>query len=372
MYRHASLWKKIAFSACLTGAVFVMLEALARGWEKWRGIPRRRALYETVSSPGQNTRKHIILDPELGFRLRPGYQSEKIRINAVGFRGKDVAAAKPGHTVRVIAVGDSITFGWGSGEDLTYPVLLERLLNPAADSHAFEVINAGVPSYSSFQVRLMVERRIPSLQPDVLVVCVGWNDLFYSTHARWTPDILRARPPGVMIVTLRRLALYRVMEDRRFQHRHARMTEQGVYINRYALDSYKDSLCAIGQVARSRGIRLFFVGLPTLLRPDMTPEELKQVRFPPYDVRYTLDGMAKLHQAFEAVLREAADKVGARYVDSGLGYGGKSKHGLFHDHCHPNEHGNQILAQHVYHALVAERVVTPLPPKNTSGDSQHE
>src|SRR5690349_22357890 len=48
--------------------------------------------------------------------------------NALGFRGPDPATPKPHGLVRVIAVGDSVTFGFGVNDGDTFCAQAERLV----------------------------------------------------------------------------------------------------------------------------------------------------------------------------------------------------------------------------------------------------
>ncbi len=125
-------------------------------------------------------------DEVLGYRLLPGTVSSpndhiSYLINPQSFRGPAVALAKPAGTYRIVALGGSTTFGWGVGEQDTYPSLLQELLNrrctPVLAPH-IEVINGGVPGYISAQNALRLEREWVHYQPDAVLVMDGLNDLF--------------------------------------------------------------------------------------------------------------------------------------------------------------------------------------------------
>ena len=59
-------------------------------------------------------------------------------------RGDRFGAQPPAGTLRIAAVGDSTTFGWGLADDETWPAQLTAEL--ARRGHAVEVLNAGVPA----------------------------------------------------------------------------------------------------------------------------------------------------------------------------------------------------------------------------------
>ena len=50
-------------------------------------------------------------DPILGYSLIPGYKADKMNINTLGFRGREISSSKPDGITRIISVGDSTTFG---------------------------------------------------------------------------------------------------------------------------------------------------------------------------------------------------------------------------------------------------------------------
>jgi hypothetical protein len=113
----------------------------------------------------------------LPYELRPGYRGQlrrrefrnRIAIGSGGFRGPDFPARKGGRP-RILAVGDSFTFGWGVEEDEAWPRRLERVL---AEEHgvAAEVINAGFAAgyYPDTYYLWLVERGL-ALDPDLVVL----------------------------------------------------------------------------------------------------------------------------------------------------------------------------------------------------------
>jgi len=94
--------------------------------------------------------------------------------NAAGLRGRELTPPREG-VLRVLALGDSCTFGFAATEDEAWPARLEVLLR-AGLGRDVEVFNAGVPGYSSFQGLGAAERWMSQVSPDVVLLCFGWND----------------------------------------------------------------------------------------------------------------------------------------------------------------------------------------------------
>jgi hypothetical protein len=133
------------------------------------------------------------LDDDLIYGYRPSTVnswksnefSETAIINSDGFRGDEIKTKKS-NVFRIIAVGDSFTFGHGiESNDKTYPARLEQFLNNNSANKAknFEVINVGVKGYSPDQEYKLITKRLIKYQPDLII----WNfsnpgDIFNTVH----------------------------------------------------------------------------------------------------------------------------------------------------------------------------------------------
>jgi hypothetical protein len=95
-----------------------------------------------------------------------------------GFRGPEVPAEKPPGRTRVLVLGDSMTYGIGVDDDETFSARLGAL------DPRLEVVNAGVNGYGTHQELLLLQEVGLPLRPDVVVVCVFFNDIGNSYHRR--------------------------------------------------------------------------------------------------------------------------------------------------------------------------------------------
>jgi hypothetical protein len=122
------------------------------------------------------------LDPELIYRMRPhtnvtwrsGEFVETSHTNALGLRGAEVEPKRPGE-VRILALGDSFTYGHGVQDAESYPAVLEALLR--ARGHDISVLNAGVPGYNTDQSYTYFTRVGIGLEPDVVLLGVHCSDI---------------------------------------------------------------------------------------------------------------------------------------------------------------------------------------------------
>lgn len=99
----------------------------------------------------------------------------RIRTSALGFRDRQRPAARPAGIRRVLATGDSITFGLGVNDDEAYPQRLELAL--AEQGHGdVEVWNAGVPGYAMADHLGLLRKRLLPLGPDLVLLQLSRND----------------------------------------------------------------------------------------------------------------------------------------------------------------------------------------------------
>jgi lysophospholipase L1-like esterase len=101
-------------------------------------------------------------------------------INSLGLRGPAPEVPKPSGSVRILAVGDSTTFGWGVGDHETYPDGLGQLLREAFPARHPQVVNAGVSAYDLEHDASLIRYLAPTLDPDIVLVGLFWNDLPYE------------------------------------------------------------------------------------------------------------------------------------------------------------------------------------------------
>jgi lysophospholipase L1-like esterase len=117
-----------------------------------------------------------------------------VAINGEGLRGEEIRTPKPPHTVRLLAVGDSVTFGYGIPVEDTYAKVLERRLNEKASAQIrYEVVNGGTLGGSLGDYYYFLSQKAEPLQPDIILIGLTLNDiLVYSesgaidgTGAQW-------------------------------------------------------------------------------------------------------------------------------------------------------------------------------------------
>ncbi len=117
------------------------------------------------------------------------------RINELGFRGGSLAVEKPAGALRVVCLGDSMTFGEGVRESDTYPSVLEKLLKSARPGRTVQVINAGVQGYGTREEAALFFARCEKLRPDIVTLGFFLNDATdFGETVRQNDERTRDRP----------------------------------------------------------------------------------------------------------------------------------------------------------------------------------
>ncbi len=157
-------------------------------------------------------------DPQLFWRLRSSqtisskfFEGKKYSINSHGLRGEEIPAGTG--KVRIVVMGNSCTFGWGIPNDKTYAEQLGRLINADGALPEVEVINAGIPGYSTFQGRRFFYTDIILLKPDIVMMMFAWNDQWAAADN--IPDKNQQMPPEYIINLqniFSRLKIYRLIK----------------------------------------------------------------------------------------------------------------------------------------------------------------
>ena len=136
-----------------------------------------------------------ILDTTSFFEVEADHISEKDRefpelynINSEGFRGPEFMKNKPDNTYRIIAVGDSTTFGTGVTDENTWPTILEKKLQNLSKSKNIEVINAASGIAMSFKQSKLIKEKLIDYEPDLIIAFGGQSDVICKMPEQITKD----------------------------------------------------------------------------------------------------------------------------------------------------------------------------------------
>jgi lysophospholipase L1-like esterase len=120
-------------------------------------------------------------DPQLPFVHRPNGRARvmgaDVALNGRGLRADhETADRKAPGSMRIMMLGDSVTFGFGVGQDESTSARLEGLLNADGGTTRYEVLNAGVGNYNTVMEVANYLQHGRSLAPDLVVLNFFVND----------------------------------------------------------------------------------------------------------------------------------------------------------------------------------------------------
>jgi len=173
----AGTWRmRTAATAVSLSVALLGCEALLR-LVPLRGLPQAHA--EVIGDPGQEVHPAglYVLHPTVGWTLTPGFDGRfrkgefdiAVSANAQGLRAGPIGP-KPSGTYRVLGLGDSFAFGWGVEAHEAFLAVLEARLNASADGRTYEVINAGVPGFGTYEALRLLEAHGLAYEPDLVVL----------------------------------------------------------------------------------------------------------------------------------------------------------------------------------------------------------
>ncbi|HYX27076.1 MAG TPA: SGNH/GDSL hydrolase family protein [Pyrinomonadaceae bacterium] len=99
--------------------------------------------------------------------------SSIVHTNSMGFRDREFTTQKSAQT-RIVAIGDSFTFGWGVQDAESWPKVLENRLRESGLN--VELANLGKPGGSPANYAEIAENALPLLHPDLVIVGVLQGD----------------------------------------------------------------------------------------------------------------------------------------------------------------------------------------------------
>jgi hypothetical protein len=141
-----------------------------------------------------------------------------VRIDSLGYRGADFPLEKRAGELRVLAIGDSYTYGDFVDDAETFPAELERRLSQRC-SRPVTVINAGVGG-STITTHSRMAQRAWVTSPDIVMLTFSENDVVDLRNDMWK-ELAENRsaksrfPLSIGYPLLRRMALWHFALDLR-------------------------------------------------------------------------------------------------------------------------------------------------------------
>lgn len=288
-----------------------------------------------------------------------------IRLNELGMRGPSIAEPLSPDALTVVFLGGSTTENYAYPREETFPELIgkrisERLGRPV------RVLNAGASAATTSVSLARLQHQVLDLEPTLVVVMHGINELFYGFHPGFRRDGRHLpRPPEAG-------ALPRSYFWDWIRHRLARRGDPPPAGRRIRIDDYRDfpalevfarNLRSMAAVATTHGIPILFLSQPTMYRDEPQPGDEARLRW----ARQRLDGttaspaitsLARGMRAFNEVTLTAPPAAGGRTFD--LAARIPRSFDLIFDDCHYTRAGNRRVAAEL--SPMIERILRQASP----------
>lgn len=327
----------------------VLLVCVAEFAVRWRETGGPRAAFASFRPLDLGPAPWLVHDAELGFKLNPDHGS----INSVGIRHPELGAKESG-VARFVVVGDSVSW------DLDGFVARIRARLDRAQPRRFEVVNASVPGYTTHQQRILLERDLLPIAPDLVLLqyCLNDNHRFLheldesghwiltpeAQHSSWTPDWLAA---SYLVKRLRWALLERSRNDREARDAFPwrRSPEFG---NAWVDETWPDQEARIRSMRDATafsGARLAIVVVP--YGPQLEDRALA------LDATYTRKPQTKL--------REIAERLGVPFLDLLPAFRESPDGPLFRDQIHLTDAGHRIATERILEFLSKQALIETAP-----------
>jgi hypothetical protein len=212
-----------------------------------------------VSYFQETSRYHLdkLPDPILVYKHAPGlrtYQGVSVFINELGLRDRNLEKKLDGE-LRILLLGDSMTFGWGVPIEATFGRKLETILASKLE-RPVRTVNTGVGSYNTVQEYALLRTYADVIEPDAVILVYITNDIETNDPPfdPWAQVSLRGKSPREAVtILLGNSWLYRLGY---FTFRLSRSSRPAALDkNARGVTESMDALSAIATFCRERGIK---------------------------------------------------------------------------------------------------------------------
>jgi lysophospholipase L1-like esterase len=283
--------------------------------------------------------KRVSPNPLIGHEHRPNTAAHlmgaDVAINSDGLRDRDYPVDKPPGTLRIMMLGDSLTFGWGVAEDQTFVRQLETMLR--AGGLAAEVMNTGVGNYNTtMEVEYFLDRG-HKYKPDIVILNYFINDA--EPIPPHTPGFMELHSRAWVYFNARIDAARRMVGSGEKPNWQAYYT--GLYDDKVNPGGWRAVEEAVAKLARhcaANGIRLMIVNYPEIrvLQPYPFADVTEKVRV-------------------------LAGRHGAEFVDLLPAVAAEDPATLWVSvpDPHPNAKADRLFAKALYERLMADGSLSP-------------
>ena len=319
-----------------------------------------------VAMPELRSAYHAPIDPETGVGYTMGHP---FSYNKWGMREVEFPVKKPEGQIRILALGDSITFGYGLPYEMAWPKLLEsRLAETYEDKNIFCINTAGVGATTHQQMDFYKKLgrqfgasvvivgfttndvRLKHVMRDVKEVGLGGT---ISKSVKWRYQLRRSYLFSLIDLAftegVKRYVLPAFGKDWISAYPYLLSSLGATSFSEQAWKDTLDSVKLLKEMTDEDGVKLVIAAFPYQFQISDDPRDN------PYKVdkdQFTIDPINKL--------KKFSEKEGIYFVDLQAPFTDlraemleekREWNPLFVDFAHPNEMGQKLAASVIFESL---------------------
>jgi lysophospholipase L1-like esterase len=290
--------------------------------------------------------------------LPPNTKTASIKINSLGFRSPELEDPKPLGRVRIAFIGSSTTFCAEAGEEKrTWPYLVWHDLQKTYPQIKIDYVNAAVVAYGVPNDIVNLEKRIKPLQPDIVIIYEGFNDMCWAANKlaiKQEKSISRESITWEGLLEKYSLA-YNIIKK-----------NLGIFINQQKAKSGKDRLSfepkevsitfrrELTELVMASKRAAPIVAIATLSykirREQSGGEKLRNANTALFYMPYmSLSGLLDAYEEYNRVIREVAKETGVILIKNELIIPGDDRY--FKDSIHFTDQGCGLMAKRIVDSL---------------------
>jgi len=177
---------KLSIVVCSVLFTVIALELVLRVVYKFKFSPRGLARIPAAKTYRLSENENLLY--ELLPNSKARNRGVEFVINSLGFRDKKYQKRKTSK-IRLIFVGDSITYGWGVPLEHTYHKQLERLFH--GEGYEVDVMGMGVVGYNTIQEYHLIKENTLDFNPDMIILQITMNDFERTVRVKTYQEGIR-------------------------------------------------------------------------------------------------------------------------------------------------------------------------------------
>ena len=232
------------------------------------------------------------------------YPEGQAGINSYGFQDDEPITPKPARVRRIVFLGDSCT-------EPGFHQFVEASLNQQGDEQV-DCVMLAAAGYSSHQGRVLAEKYLEQLEPDLVVAWFGWNDhwqAYGSTDAQKKIDPASSGSNSLLASAYNNCRLWqgaRYLISQLFSSTGNMPTDK----MRVPPSDYRQNMATIGKLCRTQGVPLVLITGPSSHEKSGVPDYLVERHFVP-----DKPSAIRRHQEYAQLTRDVATEGAHELLD---------------------------------------------------------